>query len=73
MATDRYVVSKLWGRRIACDGPLTAQIERCKLEQAMKAARVEPDVEVEYRRQPRKPARREPRSKQSTKQRYKTI
>lgn len=45
---DRYVVSKSRMVRIPCDGPLTAQIERVKLEESMKAAGEQPDVEIEY-------------------------
>ncbi len=45
---DRYVVSKSRKVRIGCDGPLTAEIERTKLEESMKAAGQEPDVEIEY-------------------------
>ena len=34
--------------RIPCDGPLTAQIEECKLTERMGQAGVEPDVEKEF-------------------------
>ena len=55
---DRYVVSKTNQKvRIPCDGPLTAQIERAKLEEEMKAAGREPDVEIEYLKKPRQLAR----------------
>ena len=50
---DRYVVSKSLMVRIPCDGPLTAQIERLKLEESMKAASKHPDVEIEYAEKPR--------------------
>jgi hypothetical protein len=50
---DRYVVSKSRMVRIPCDGPLTAQIERLKLEESMKAAGEQPDVEIEYSKKPR--------------------
>jgi hypothetical protein len=43
-----YVVSKSRKIRIPCDGPLTAQIERVRLEGSIKAAGDEPDVEIEY-------------------------
>jgi hypothetical protein len=48
MLYDRYVVSKRRRIRIPCDGPLTAQIERCKLEQLMLDAGEQPDVGIEY-------------------------
>ena len=49
---DRYVVSKSLMVRIPCDGPLTAQIERLKLEESMKAVGKQPDVEIEYAKKP---------------------
>ena len=54
---DRYVVSKSRMVRIPCDGPLTAQIERCKLEEEIKAAGQQPDVEIEFPKKPRPRAR----------------
>ena len=45
---DRYVVSKRWMKRIGCDGPLTAQVERLRLENEMEAAGEQPDVDIEY-------------------------
>jgi hypothetical protein len=68
---DRYVVSKSRMVRIPCDGPLTAQIESCKLEEVMKAAGQQPDVEIEFPKKPVSRARGESRRKQSTKLRYK--
>jgi hypothetical protein len=68
---DRYVVSKSRMVRIPCDGPLTAQIERVKLEQAMKAAGLQPDVEIERVKEPRRRARTKATRKRGTKLRYK--
>jgi hypothetical protein len=68
---DRWVVSKSQMVRIPCDGPLTAQIERRKLEESMKAAGKEPDVEIEYPKMPRPKARHSASRKRSTKLRYK--
>jgi hypothetical protein len=68
---DRWVVSKAHMVRIPCDGPLTAQIERHKLEESMKIAGKEPDVEIEYPKKPRQRARPDAGRKQSTKLRYK--
>lgn len=68
---DRYVVSKSWMVRIPCDGPLTAQIARCKLEEEMKAAGQQPDVEIEFLKKPRPRARASAGHKRSTKLRYK--
>jgi hypothetical protein len=67
---DRYVVSKSRQVRIPCDGPLTAQIERAQLEESMKAAGREPDVEIEYLKKPPQ-ARAGAGRKRSTKPRYK--
>jgi hypothetical protein len=69
---DRYVVSKSQRVRIPCDGPLTAQIERLKLEESMKAMGKEPDVEIEYPEKPRpRRARTHKGRKRNTKLRYK--
>jgi hypothetical protein len=68
---DRYVVSKSLMVRIPCDGPVTAQIERAKLELSIKAAGQQPDVEVEFPKKPLPRARAESKSKRSTKLRYK--
>jgi hypothetical protein len=68
---DRYVVIKLWRVRIPCDGPLTEQIERAKLEASMKAAGLRPDVDIEYPKKPPPRARADTGRKRSTKLRYK--
>ena len=68
---DRYVVSKSWMMRTACDGPLTAQVQRSKLENEMRAAGKQPDVEIEFPEEPRKRARADVRRKRSTKLRSK--
>jgi hypothetical protein len=68
---DRYVISKSRRVRIPCDGPLTAQVERDKLEESMKAAGEQPDVEIEYPGKPRQRAHPEAGRKPSTKLRYK--
>jgi hypothetical protein len=68
---DRYVVSKSLRVRIPCDGPLTAQIQRSKLELSMMDAGQQPDVEIEYPKKPRPKARPESAGKRSTKLRYK--
>jgi hypothetical protein len=68
---DRYVVSKSRMVRIPCDGPLTAQVERLRLEREMQAAGLRPDVEIEYPKKPVLRARPEPRRKRGTKLRYK--
>jgi hypothetical protein len=68
---DRYVVSKSRMVRIPCDGPLTAQIERCKLEKLIIAAGQQPDVEIEYPKKPLPRARAQSARKSSTKLRYK--
>jgi len=68
---DRFVVSKSRMVRIPCDGPLTAQVERLKLEQEMEAAGLQPDVEIEYPKKSTPRARPEPGRKRSTKLRYK--
>ena len=67
---DRYVVSKT-NRiiRIPCDGPLSAEIERGRLEESMKAAGREPDVEIEYVKKPPRTSASTGR-KRSTKPRY---
>jgi hypothetical protein len=64
---DRYVVSKSRMVRIPCDGPLTAQVERLKLEREMAAAGLRPDVEIEYSQEPVLRARPEPRRERGTK------
>ena len=69
--TDRYVVSKSRMVRIPCDGPLTAQVERLKLEHEMEAAGLQPDVEIEYPKEPTPRARPEAGYKRGTKLRYK--
>jgi hypothetical protein len=68
---DRYVVSKAWLVRIPCDGPLTAQIEKAKLEASMKADGVQPDVEIDYPKKPRPRAVADKKRKRSTRLRYK--
>jgi hypothetical protein len=68
---DRDVVSKSRMVRIPCDGSLTAQVERLKLERETEAAGQPPDVEIEYPKGPVRRARPEPRRKQGTKLRYK--
>jgi hypothetical protein len=68
---DRDVVSKSLMVRIPCDGPLTAQVQRSKLENEMKAAGMQPDVEIEFRKEPRKRALVDVRRKRSTKLRSK--
>ena len=68
---DRYVVSKSRMVRIPCDGPLTAQVERLKLEREMEAAGLQPDVEIDYTKEPVLRARPEPGRKRGTKLRYK--
>lgn len=68
---DRYVVSKSRGVRIACDGPLTANVTRCKLEEEMIAAHQKPDVEVEFVKEPLLRARPNAAHKRGTKLRYK--
>jgi hypothetical protein len=68
---DRYVVSKAWMMRIPCDGPLTAQVQRSKLENEMKAAGKQPDVEIEFAKEPPKRARADAGRKRSTKLRSK--
>lgn len=68
---DRFVVSRSRMVRIPCDGPVTAQIARCKLEQEMKAAGVEPDVEIELPEKPLLRARASAGGKRSTKLIYK--
>lgn len=68
---DRYVVSKSRMIRIACDGPLTAQIERCKLEEEMRSKGFQPDVEIEFVKKPRPRAHASTGHKRSTKLRYK--
>ena len=68
---DRYVVSKSLRVRIPCDGPLTAQVERGKLEESMKAAGQQPDVEIEYPKKPLPRTRASAGRKRSTKLRYK--
>lgn len=68
---DRCVVSKSRMVRIPCDGPLTAQIERCKLEESIRAAGGQPDVEIEYPKKPLPHARPESGRKRNTKLRYK--
>ena len=68
---DRYVVSKSRIVRIPCDGPLTAQIERAKLEQEMTAAGYPLDVEIEFPKKQRPRARHIVRRKRGTKLRYK--
>jgi hypothetical protein len=69
--TDRYVVSKSRMVRIPCDGPLTAQVERVRLEEAMKAAGQQPDVEIERIKEQRPRARSRARCKRNKKLRYK--
>ena len=69
--TDRYVVSKSRMVRIPCDGPLTAQVERVRLEEAMKAAGLQPDVEIEHIKDQRPRVRSRARCKRNTKLRYK--
>jgi hypothetical protein len=64
---DRYVVSKSRMVRIACDGPLTAQVARCKLEDETKAT----DVEVEFVKKTLPRARAENGRKRRTKLLYK--
>jgi hypothetical protein len=64
---DRYVMSKSRKVRIPCDGPLTAQIERSKQEESMKAAGLEPDVEIEYLKKPLPRTRASAGRKRSTK------
>jgi hypothetical protein len=69
---DRYVVSKLWRKRIGCDGPLTAQVQRLKLENEMEAAGEQPDVNIEYLTPRPRAVRSGGRNrKRGTKQRYK--
>jgi len=69
--TDRYVVSKSWMMRIPCDGPLTAQVQRSKLENEMRAAGKQPDVEIEFPKEPRKRACPDVQRKRSNKLRPK--
>jgi hypothetical protein len=57
---DRYVVSKSRMVRMPCDGPLDAQVERCKLEEQMEAAGLQPDVEIEFAKKPVLRARPDP-------------
>jgi hypothetical protein len=68
---NRYVVSKSRMIRIPCDGPLTAQIEKLKLEGEMETAGLLPDVEIEYPKKPVPRARPELSRKRNTKLRYK--
>jgi hypothetical protein len=68
---DRYVVSKSRMVRIPCDGPLTAQVERGKLEESMRAAGYPLDVEIEFPKKPRPRARASAGRKRNTKLRYK--
>ncbi len=68
---DRFVVSKSRMVRVPCDGPLTAQIESCKLEEEMKAAGQQPDVEIEFRKNIRPRARSLPARKRNTLLRHK--
>jgi hypothetical protein len=65
------VVSKSRMERIYCDGPLTAQVEKTKLEGLMRAAGYPLDVEIELRTKPRPLARASANRKRSTKLRYK--
>jgi hypothetical protein len=50
---EYYVVSKSRMVRIHCDGPLTAQVEKAKLEESLKAAGYPLDVEIELQTKPR--------------------
>jgi len=68
---DRYVVSKSRMVRIPCDGPLDAQMAGGKLEDEMKAAGLQPDVENEYPKKQIPRARPDPGRKRNTKLRYK--
>jgi uncharacterized ParB-like nuclease family protein len=68
---DRYVVSKSQSIRIPCDGPHTAHVVSCKLEEEMIAAGQNPDVDVEFVKRPRTRARVDAGAKRSTKLRYK--
>jgi hypothetical protein len=68
---DRYVVSKSLGKRISCDGPLTAQIAECELLEALRTARQQPDVEIEYVKRPLPRARPDAGRKPNTKLRFK--
>jgi hypothetical protein len=70
---DRYVVSKSRMVRIPCDGPLTAQIERCKLEEVMRGAGEEVDIEIEFLKKPASlpRARAQSARKRNSKLRYK--
>jgi hypothetical protein len=67
--SSRYVVSKTLGKRIPCDGPLDVQVERLKLEAALKEAGKELDVEVQFV----KPARTKSRSDAGRKPGYKRL
>jgi hypothetical protein len=67
------VVNERLGKRIRCDGPLTAQYERAKLEKRLKEKGEEPDVDVEIE-SPQRPlirARSSASRKRSTKLTYK--
>jgi hypothetical protein len=68
---DRYVVSKSRMVRIPCNGPLTAQIERCKLEKSIIEAGQRPDVEIEFPKKPLPRVHAQSARKSSTKLRYK--
>jgi hypothetical protein len=50
---DRCVVSKSRMVSIPCDGPVDAEIERAELEESMKAAGLQPDLEIEFVKKPR--------------------
>jgi hypothetical protein len=68
---EYYVLSKSRMVRIHCDGPLTAQVEKAKLEESMKAAGYPLDVEIELQTKPRPLARASANDKRNTKLRYK--
>lgn len=68
-----FVVSPSRQVRIPCDGPLDAQHAKQKLEEEMKHAGLLPDVEIKVEA-PKKPLPRahpQPKTKRSTKLRYK--
>jgi len=71
MIKTRYVVSKTLGVRIECDGPLNVQVERLKLESALKEMGKESDVELQFVKRPPKRAHSEKAIKRGTKLRYK--
>jgi len=68
---DYYVVSKSQWVRIYCDGPVTAEIEKSKLQESMKAAGYPLDVEIELHTKLFSRASASAGHKRNTKLRYK--